>query len=47
MGQKFLKPIWKAYLLLTIDEPEMEAVLFREDGDKGDGGGPGGQAIEV
>ena len=34
---------------LSLDEPELEAVLFREegDGDGGDGGGPSGKAIEV
>ena len=32
---------------LSLDEPELEAVLFREEGDGGDGGGPSGEAIEV
>ena len=32
---------------LSLDEPELEAVLFREEGDGGDGGGPSGQAIKV
>ena len=32
---------------LSLDELELEAVLFREEGDGGDGGGPSGEAIEV
>ena len=32
---------------LSLDELELEAVLFREEDDGGDGGGPSGEAIEV
>jgi len=32
---------------LSLDEPELEVVLFREKGDGGDGGGPSGEPIEV
>ena len=32
---------------LSLDEPELEAVLFREEDDGGDGGGPSGEPIEV
>ena len=32
---------------LSLDEPELEAVLIREEGDGGGGGGPSGEAIEV